>query len=241
MNSNDQNKKVQPNFNQVFQEFNKIVDAIYGIYLDATTGFHLLKKYIDNSQKHSRRKMKVEQEYLDSLPFFYGEGDPNVSKDPPLHKCTQGELKQRNSENGENFVFIGNMALVSLYQYWEDSFRQKIAESLGISKDIIKCDIMGDVRLIRRSIIHNKGVALPEINKCKLLKWFNPDDRIYIDKEKFKSIVSHVKQLEIKIPINSLPEGWTAYPTRPDIYHPKTNNNHRFIIQSMLQTDSPKF
>jgi len=35
-----------------------------------------------------------------------------------------------------NFQFLGNMALVSLYQYWEDFHRGQVATELGIKRMI---------------------------------------------------------------------------------------------------------
>jgi len=52
---------------------------------------------------------------------------------------------------------------------------------------------MGDLRILRRSIIHHNGVALSDVGRCKILDWYNTDDEIFIDAEKFKKIVYHIK------------------------------------------------
>lgn len=54
-------------------------------------------------------------EHLDSLNMRYGKGNPNDSDAVVLYKCTQAEYKARNTKNGVNFKFIGNMTLVSFY------------------------------------------------------------------------------------------------------------------------------
>ena len=54
---------------------------------------------------------------------------------------------------------------------------------------------MGDLRLIRNSIVHHAGIALKEIEKCELLRWYKKDDEIFIDEDKFKIIVFHIKSL----------------------------------------------
>jgi len=127
--------------------------------------------------------------------MIYGKGDPNAPEATELHRCTQKEYKERNSENGLNFQFLGNMALVSLYQYREDYHRGQVATGLGIKKNELTAPIMGDLRLIRMSIIHHAGIALKDVEKCELLKWYKEGDLIFIDKSKFEDVIYHVKNM----------------------------------------------
>lgn len=52
---------------------------------------------------------------------------------------------------------------------------------------------MGDLRLLRHSIIHHRGIVHKEVKKCQLLKWFSEGDQVMIDEDKFKEMVFHVK------------------------------------------------
>jgi hypothetical protein len=45
---------------------------------------------------------------------------------------------------------------------------------------------------LRESIIHNKGVAKKEVEKCKVLKWFEKGDEITIDRNMFKEMVRQI-------------------------------------------------
>ena len=133
-------------------------------------------------------------QYLDSTEYIFGKGDPNLPTSVKLYRCTQGEYKERNSERGMNARFIGNMCVIAIYQYWEDYYRQKIAGFLNrISKNELTSDIMGDLKVLRRSIIHHRGVALQEVENCKLLHWFKKDEEIFIDRNMMQDIVSQVK------------------------------------------------
>jgi hypothetical protein len=182
-------------------EFEKIVDYIFGVYLDATTGFERLRTWFKENQGKSLEMLKESHpefagmEYLDTVSFTYGVGDPGAPGAIVLHKCTQREYKERNTEKGINYKFIGNMSLVSLYQYWEDHYRAKVAENLSLQKNKLKEPVMGDIRRLRISIIHHSGIALKEIEKCELLKWLKEGDEIFIDKEKFVEIVFYVKTM----------------------------------------------
>jgi hypothetical protein len=147
--------------------------------------------------KNSPELMTIE--YLDSVSFLYGKGDPNNPASVILHQCTQGEYKQRIDKGGNNYKFIGNMCIVSIYQYWEDYYRSEIANSLGLEKEGLHLSIMGDLRILRRSIVHHKGIALPEIDKCEILKWFKHNEIIFIDEAKMEEIVVHIQEQLISL------------------------------------------
>jgi len=133
-------------------------------------------------------------QYLDSTLYIFGKGDPSLPTSIELYRCTQGEYKERNSERGVNARFIGNMCVIAIYQYWEDYFRQKIANLLNKkNKNELTSDIMADLKILRRSIIHHRGKALREVENCKLLRWFKEGDDIFIDKDMMQYIVFQVK------------------------------------------------
>ncbi len=181
-------------------EFEDVVTSIYGVYLMSTQGFHLLAKELTNiqlttiNQFRSTRPELASIQYLDSTTYIFGKGDPNLPNSIELYRCTQGEYKERNSEKGTNFRFIGNMCVIAIYQYWEDYFRQKIANLLNkTNKNELTSDIMGDLKILRRSIIHHRSIALKEVENCKLLRWFQKGDDIFIDKKMMEYIVFQVK------------------------------------------------
>ena len=48
-----------------------------------------------------------------------------------------------------------------IYHIWEDKYRKIIARECGIQKDQVVHDTFGELRNIRRSIVHNKSVRAP--------------------------------------------------------------------------------
>ena len=190
---------------KTLKELQNRVYAIVGVYFDATTGFVSNINKIQELQK--QQTTEISDEYLlqrkldelDSVWIIYGEGDPNTSDAKSFHISTRKEYKKRNSKDGLNYKFLGNMCLVIIYQYWEDSFRGKIAEITNTRKDNILSDLFGDLRLLRRSIIHHNSIALKEVENCKLLKWFKESDEIFIDQKKLLEILSNVSNLKLLI------------------------------------------
>ncbi len=185
--------------NDILSDFEYVVTSILGVYLNTIGGFHLCLKEIISHQENQLEQLRETHpecasiEFLDSTPGQYCEGNPNIPGAKVLFECTLGEYKKRNSPGGLNHRVIGNMCIIVIYQYWEDYFRIEVARNLGKEKDDISSDIMGDLRLLRHSIIHHESVALKEVENCKLLRWFKEGDEIFIDEDKFKDIISHIK------------------------------------------------
>lgn len=179
---------------EIIKQYCEVIDDIYGIYLDATKGFIDNKTQLEVSQLDSINKLSVTLEYLDSIPFAYGVGDPNISSSYVLHRCTQGEYKIRNDKDGKNFATLGNLCITQLYQYWEDFYRTQIAKSVGLKKNDLNIDIFGDLRLFRHSIIHHQAIALIEIEQCKEFCWFKKGDKINLTERQIEEIIYLLKK-----------------------------------------------
>ena len=110
-----------------------------------------------------------------------------------VHSCTQGEYRKRNAKDGRNHIWMGQLALVQMYGFWDDCYRQKIAEASGREKNDLKSDIMGDLRWLRQSIVHHRGIALNEVEKCKILNWFREGDTLSFTPEQFEILVRRIK------------------------------------------------
>jgi len=157
-----------------------------------------MRKLLADGQQHSLDLLRATEpskatvEYLDSLEFFYGTTDPNKPEARIQHKTTQGMYKTRNSKGGANHVFLANVCIVMLYQFWEDRYRGEIARTIDKEKNHISLSVMGDLRIFRRSIIHHGAVALPEVDTCEILRWFKPSQPIAVAAEQFQIIINTI-------------------------------------------------
>ena len=190
--------------------FIEIVDNIYGVFLDGCRGF---EKSLDNFEKGQKylleRNKKAKKQNsddpnkiynlsigdFDKSCFIYRKGTKGQPDYRILHYSkTQAEFKKRNSHNGANYKFIGNMTLITIYAYWEHSCRNIIANYYNVKPKRVESDIFGDLRWIRNSIIHHNGVALPDVEKCKIFKWFRENDEIFIDGGHVEKIVASINK-----------------------------------------------
>lgn len=98
----------------VLTEFNDIINSIYGVYLDSTSGFVQNKALMEKLQHDAIKRDNLSQEYLDNCAMRYGVGDPNLSSSYVLNKCTQKEFKERNSGVGTT---ISHLAICALFRF----------------------------------------------------------------------------------------------------------------------------
>lgn len=165
------------------------VDEIYGTFLDSTSSYHAFRTRIVELQGTTSAQIGKSIDELDKLRWIYGKGPPDDPTSQTQHIITQGELKSRLDKNGHNTLFLANLCVVAIYQYWEDNYRAKIAADLGIEANDLKSDLLGAIRQIRIAIVHHGGVAKADIDKCKVLKWFKKGDPIKIDGDRMYEIV----------------------------------------------------
>jgi hypothetical protein len=106
-------------------------------------------------------------------------------------------------KDGPLECFIGNMCLVALYQTWDEVYRPNLAAALG--RDKIDCNLMGDIKEYRHSLIHNKGEA-EDMDKCKIIKWFKNGQTIKISENMFLKLLDLIQAVTIETIIRDTAE-----------------------------------
>ena len=135
------------------------IDALYGHYLDTTTGFARLVDSLVAARTRLPQKLQGKID-PNTLAFSYGDGAPGQRGTRQLHKTTQGALMARNQKGGSNYTRAGRSLVVLLYTQWEDLHRNRIARALGHdNKDALKSQSFGDLGILRNAIVHRHGVV----------------------------------------------------------------------------------
>jgi len=176
-----------------FIEFLRKVYDIYGLYFDSIIGFNLIDSKIKKYQKYFLENNKKSIEDFNKESYICSSGNPG-SKDSYTEYISKiGEVKERNKKDGENYKIIANLCLVLIYQYWENYYRVKIANDIGLEKaKDLELDIFGEIKILRESIIHHRAIALDKVEDFKLLKWFKKGDKIEIDAKQFEKIIEYI-------------------------------------------------
>ena len=186
-------------------EFESLAEEIFSVYLDATEGFRRIAitaeiLVYDKAKKGARDDKGVSP----AGHLIYALGKKEDGSYIELSARTGKEIVEANLQGGSNHRFVASMALVALYQYWDDHYRAAIASHLGKAKSDLKVPIFGDLRKFRRAIIHNKGRIIPEMNSLELFKWEEPvieNDPFDLDHENMCAI-----WWAVKIALNDLRE-----------------------------------
>lgn len=182
------------------KEFLAIINNIHGFYMDMTQANLLFQGELKHAEIRTIEMLKKDhpelatEEYVNNTIVAYGTENPNLPGSYPLQQSTRKDVTERNKSNGTNIKLLGNMIVITIYQLWEDKYREILSNELGfLDKNNLKSDIFGDLRHLRNSIVHNNGIAIGEITKCKVFKWFQPSDEIVLNFDKVNTLILTIR------------------------------------------------
>lgn len=164
-------------------------DEVFGFFLDVEMACRSEKARIEAMQ----RKFGCS----DDSTFMIGTGDPQYPPEQEarraLHVTKFSRLKERLGSDGSNVTKAAEAAVVFVYQLWEEKYRWNLSGRDGLPLGKIDSDIMGDLRLLRNSIIHNKGIAKDDIVRCKIITKFKPAERSLLTSEDICTIFRTIR------------------------------------------------
>ena len=183
--------------NNPIEEYKNHCTDFFGVFMDGIWGFKEVRKFAEKSIKEAKISRKV-------MPHLVFDGRPH---DPKKKEKTEEEFNQstlqlaradlvveRNRLNGKNGVVLAQMSVVNVYQYWEDKYRELIAQYLGLNKvGDLKIDAMGDLRFLRQAIIHNQSIATRDVERCRVFNWFKRGENISLDYEMMLQIKEYFR------------------------------------------------
>ncbi len=137
----------------ILEEFRQVCQRQYFAYCFATLG--LLDEY-------HRHKIMFAHAHKKNM-MWIGTDDPNDPKQK-LGSSTIGHIPQLEllkclQQDGEFENIVARAFIVSVYHLWDDAYRVKIANTLSIHKNRVKCPLMGDLRRIRNLVIHEGSIV----------------------------------------------------------------------------------
>ncbi|MFA4903043.1 MAG: hypothetical protein WC600_09880 [Desulfobaccales bacterium] len=192
---------------ELFWEFARYLESLHTLYLDSIAGYSILHERLLAHQQQMKHLLGnheyATEQFQDTCSMLYKDlCDKDFTPVAIWPVMKQGDIKERTKEDGKNCLLLGAQCVVSAYLYWEEYLRIEIGKAIGVIGEGAKndkktrkilnkyvvSDLWGDIRLLRNSIIHNKGVANSEIVKCNIFKWFKPDNFVELDYQKMKVI-----------------------------------------------------
>ncbi len=77
------------------------------------------------------------------------------------------------------------------------------AQELNVKKDKIKCDLAGDMRLIRNAIVHNNSIVHFDPKRLRVLNWMLERDVMFtVTAKMLTHFIDEVNEMNL-IPVDS--------------------------------------
>lgn len=171
----------------MIEEFLNRVDEIYITFLSMNVAYSRYEQDMKNILND------------DSKNFIFGEGNPNSLSNKTYISENIGKYKERIKINGLDRKLMSNLCLVAIYQLWEDEYRKRIAEEKGIETNELLIDVLGDIRIIRMSIIHNNSKPISDFKRIKILNFIKDRENIYLTISEFVFIIETLKDELFKV------------------------------------------
>lgn len=154
-----------------------------GIIYDCVFGLNILIRHADKHLKIRKvdiinKDYEKMHEYAHVFSF-----QKDINDRSTIYYVTSGPDIYRRIVSKQDETFLAKMFIVHFFEIWESSIRNRIAIVLNKTKEEIRIPILGDLCKIRNSIIHNKGIANRDMNRCESIKNFKYGDPIIMTSE----------------------------------------------------------
>jgi hypothetical protein len=184
-------------FDDVIREYIDFVNRQVGVYMDALAGF---AGHHTRVERQIHRVNRPTSSRIDStgqsLVVWTSYEDP--TKPDVIHNriIRASEYIAANSQGGSNEQQHSQAVLVFIFTYWEGEIRPRLAAIKGVGLEEIRSDIMGDLRALRHTILHTKGIMRPEKHRGlkKLSGMFVVDQPVHVSYENMHQIFILIKQ-----------------------------------------------
>lgn len=155
----------------ILREFIDFLNRQVGVYVDCLAGFQGNKVRIERQVARISRPTGGKIENGHEVVMLASVEDP--SRPDVLHHrvIRASDFIADNAEGGFNEQQMCRSIIVFIFAFWDEDIRPRIAKVRSIPPNDVKLDALGDLRILRQSIIHNSGL-LPakEYRKLKVLK-----------------------------------------------------------------------
>lgn len=180
----------------ILQDFIDFVNRQVGVYMDCLSGFqgNTVRIHLQTArvQRPTGSRIKDGQPVI----MYTSIEDPR-SSDVIHHRIMRtNEFIRDNSEANFNEQQVCWSIIVFLFAYWDEEVRPQIAKARGVKTNDVLVGSLGDLRLVRNSIIHEKGV-LSSRDHARLQKMaaiFTPGNKISLTHDQMHKLFIAVKQ-----------------------------------------------
>lgn len=180
----------------ILRRFIDFVNRQIGVYCDALASFNgnevRIERQIPRVQRPAGRRIEEGRPVIVSASV-----DDPASPDVIHHRTVRAdEFVAANAEAGFNEQQVCWAIIVFTFACWDQEIRPQIARVRGVTPNEVMIDELGDLRTLRKSIVHEGG-HLSGIEHAKLNVMSNlckPDAPIRFTHNEMHKLFVHVKQ-----------------------------------------------
>jgi hypothetical protein len=143
---------------EVLRGFIDFVNSQVGVYMDCLAGFEGNTVRIHRQVARVRRPTGRRIENGQPVVMYASVEDP--SQPDVIHRriIRADDFISANAQKGFNEQQVCWSIIVFMFAYWDEEIRPQIARIRAVDAKEVRVDALGDLRIVRHSIIHNKGV-----------------------------------------------------------------------------------
>jgi hypothetical protein len=155
-------------------------------YFDSLAGYGALRDDIPRWKLRCQEAwtivgMKFDEDIWAEISGFLSDPPPHgLHSDLPGFAQTIEQYEARNRENGRNELLAGNYLVITLYQYWDASWRNRVGDAWKVDVKSVQAEFWGDLRLIRNRLLHDGRADKNMVKRCTRFRWFKAEDEIFI-------------------------------------------------------------
>jgi hypothetical protein len=180
----------------ILRRFIDFVNRQVGVYCDALASFRGNKVRIERQIPRAHRPAGRRIEEGRPVIVWASVEDP-ASPDVIHQRIIRAEdFVAANSEAGFNEQQVCWAIIIFTFAYWDEELRPQIARVRGITPNEVMIDELGDLRILRKSIVHDGG-HLSRADHAKLKVMSNlckPDAPIRFTHDEMHKLFVHIKQ-----------------------------------------------
>ena len=147
----------------IARELIDFINQQSGAYMDSLAGFSRNKTRVERQVHRILRRHKGTLNQSGERVVTCTSYEDPTKPDIIINRITPADDYLRsNAPGGDNEQQVARSILIFIYTFWDLEIRPRLGVALNQNESEIKSDVIGDLRLIRNAILHNKGIMVPE-------------------------------------------------------------------------------
>ncbi|WP_353217683.1 hypothetical protein [Sandarakinorhabdus sp.] len=179
----------------ILRGFIDFVNKQASVYMDCQNGFEGNTVRIE--RQVARVTFPTRKEMRDGQEIIVWDTMEDPSQPEIIHSSIRksSTFLADNAEAGFNEQQICWAIIVFIFAYWDEEVRPAIARVRGVEPNDIRIDALGDLRILRKAIVHAKGVVTAtEHAKLKgLADLARPGEKLVLSHDQMHKVFVSVK------------------------------------------------